>query len=518
MANVIKPKRSNTAAKVPNTSELLSGELGVNMADKKVYINNGTSIIQVGAGVLSALGDVSISSPTNGQSLSWNGTAWVNSTGSGSGTVTSVTGTAPVSVATGTTTPVISMAAATASVNGYMTSTYASKLDGIAAGATNVTNTNQLTNGAGFITSSGTSAACSGNAATATTATNLSGGTINGINIQQGNVAQNVKITSAGGTDSGISLFNSSGTWLMQLYGAGSQYGFLSSNWGGWDLQKTIGGALVLNGSQTVITSASIGSQSVNYANTAGRAYPYRVGGVDLNFNWSGQSGQPPWLWGGSDGSNMYVYNPSNFSVNAATYAYNCNSWFNFNANYGHAYEGIYNASLFQGMFDMGPAYRLTAGGGVGNLYGTCWSHPNAGGAAANLDSHGQIVLINGGFGSCMSYSIKASANVTAYSDERLKTNWKPLADNFVDKLSNIKVGTYDRIDQSITQVGVSAQSLETLLPEAVITGNDDMQTKSVAYGNAALASAVMLAKEIVEMKLMIQELKDEIANLKGNK
>jgi len=37
--------------------------------------------------------------------------------------VTSVTGTAPVSVATGTTTPVISMAAATTSVNGYLTST-----------------------------------------------------------------------------------------------------------------------------------------------------------------------------------------------------------------------------------------------------------------------------------------------------------------------------------------------------------------------------------------------------------
>lgn len=41
----------------------------------------------------------------------------------GAGTVTSVSGTAPVSVATGTTTPVISMAAATGSVNGYLTST-----------------------------------------------------------------------------------------------------------------------------------------------------------------------------------------------------------------------------------------------------------------------------------------------------------------------------------------------------------------------------------------------------------
>ncbi|TXG76442.1 hypothetical protein E6P97_03440, partial [Patescibacteria group bacterium] len=46
------------------------------------------------------------------------------------GTVTGVTATAPV-VSSGGTAPVISMAAATASTNGYMTSTYAAKLDGI---------------------------------------------------------------------------------------------------------------------------------------------------------------------------------------------------------------------------------------------------------------------------------------------------------------------------------------------------------------------------------------------------
>jgi len=82
MANIIKPKRSNTAAKVPNTTELTSGELGVNMADRKVYINNGTAVVQVGAGNLSGLGDVAIASPSNGQSLKYNSTTtkWENST------------------------------------------------------------------------------------------------------------------------------------------------------------------------------------------------------------------------------------------------------------------------------------------------------------------------------------------------------------------------------------------------------------------------------------------------------
>ena len=105
------------------------------------------------------------------------------------------------------------------------------------------------------------------------------------------------------------------------------------------------------------IDSANIGSQSVNYANSAGgvawsnvsdrpwalsqftndsgyittdgAAYPRRVGGVTMNFNWSGQGGQPTWLWGGEDGTNMYVYNPANFSVNYANSAGSAQPVFN---------------------------------------------------------------------------------------------------------------------------------------------------------------------------------------------
>lgn len=82
---------------------------------------------------------------------------------SNAGTVTNVSasGGANISVATGSTTPVISQVPATTTQNGYMTSTQAAKLDGIAAGAS-VTSvgvsggTTGLTTSGGPITSSGT--------------------------------------------------------------------------------------------------------------------------------------------------------------------------------------------------------------------------------------------------------------------------------------------------------------------------------------------------------------------------
>lgn len=37
--------------------------------------------------------------------------------------------------------------------------------------------------------------------------------------------------------------------------------------------------------------------------------------GQGMTFNWSGQAGSPSWVWGGSDGQNMYVYNPAEFTV-----------------------------------------------------------------------------------------------------------------------------------------------------------------------------------------------------------
>lgn len=57
-------------------------------------------------------------------------------------------------------------------------------------------------------------------------------------------------------------------------------------------------------------------------ATLGGGGNPY----APMTFNWSGKDGQPTWLWGGEDGTNMYVYNPSNFVVNYANWANGANN------------------------------------------------------------------------------------------------------------------------------------------------------------------------------------------------
>jgi hypothetical protein len=101
-----------------------------------------------------------------------------------------------------------------------------------------------------------------------------------------------------------------------------------------------------------------------------------------------------------------------------------------------------------------------------------------------------------------------ATANVTAFSDERYKTNWRAVTPNFVEGLAAVKSGVYDRTDQEATQAGVSAQSLQELLPETVI--EDESGRLSVAYGNAALVACVELAKEVLKLRAEIEALKKQ--------
>jgi len=93
-------------------------------------------------------------------------------------------------------------------------------------------------------------------------------------------------------------------------------------------------------------------------------------------------------------------------TANRATRA---NGNFYIDDNFGNTVVGVYSASRYQGVFAMGDAYKLPADGTTtGNLYGIAWSYPGGqGGASANLNTHGALLLENGAFLAALSGSIR---------------------------------------------------------------------------------------------------------------
>ena len=180
--------------------------------------------------------------------------------GSNTAYLTAVTATAPVA-SSGGTTPVISMAAATASVNGYMTSTYAAKLDGIAAGAT--TNTGTVTSVAALtIGTTGTDVAST--VATGTTTPVIT------LNIPTASAVNRGALSSADWTTFNNKVGSLTDT-LATVTGRGATTATASTFSGG----LTASGGLTVSGGWTYL----------GQYNT--QAYPTAGKGLALSFNWS---------------------------------------------------------------------------------------------------------------------------------------------------------------------------------------------------------------------------------------
>jgi hypothetical protein len=68
-------------------------------------------------------------------------------------------------------------------------------------------------------------------------------------------------------------------------------------------------------------TNFSGTAASMNIGGTATYATYLNTEGYNSRFHWSGQPGQPSYLWGSNTGADVYVYNPSNFNVNCSVCA-----------------------------------------------------------------------------------------------------------------------------------------------------------------------------------------------------
>jgi len=212
-------------------------------------------------------------------------------------------------------------------------------------------------------------------------------------------------------------------------------------------------------------TAVSSFTNDSGYITSAGRAYPRRSDGGDLNFYWSGQSGQPSWLWGGNDGVNMYVYNPSNFSVNYAN-----------TAGSAPANGGTSSYVTINYNNDSNSTYQMLWGSGNG-VYGT-------GGIYCNPYTD-------------TIYATQFIEN----SSIRFKYNVEGLQ-NSLSKVLNMRGVSYKRIGTDVEEIGVIAEEVEEIIPQVVKYENGKIE--GVNYSRLT----AVLIESIKEQQNQIDELR----------
>ena len=166
--------------------------------------------------------------------------------------------------------------------------------------------------------------------------------------------------------------------------------------------------------------------------------------------------------------------------------------------------DAVANFASSQNTAYAGQAGNLTAYGSTG----ATMSFHRPGYYAVNMGLDSDNVFRIGGWSASsnrlqmdMSGNLTMAGNVTAYSDERLKSDIKTI-DGALDKVMSLRGCSYIKDDKQ--EIGVIAQEVEKVIPEVVMTANDDIGTKSVAYGNMV----GLLIEAIKELKTEIDQLK----------
>jgi hypothetical protein len=256
-----------------------------------------------------------------------------------------------------------------------------------------------------------------------------------------------------------------------------------------------------------VITAYNIGSQSVNYASSAGSAST-----ATTATNLSGFDKTNP-----SFGA-VYANNWFRAYGDTGLYLQDYGGHFRRNTNSSHGTfeifgyaKGGYNGLLIKD--DAGYFNNYMHEGGNGGLY--CenqggrwpwyWHRGNAClGLGNSSTSSSYRVYVNG--------SLYAEGDIVAYSDARKKSEIVTI-DNALDKVQQLRGVYYVRTDEAEKgrQTGVIAQEINEVLPE-VVTYAADIDEYGVKYGNIA----GVLIEAIKEQQAQIEDLKLEIKKLRG--
>lgn len=117
--------------------------------------------------------------------------------------------------------------------------------------------------------------------------------------------------------------------------------------------------------------------------------------------------------------------------------------------------------------------------------------------AGNGMSLSGTTFLMSGSY----TGSFTATGDITAYSDDSLKTNVQVI-DGALGKVEAIRGVTFERIEDGSVSTGVIAQELKAVLPEAVHTDAEGVH--SVAYGNIT----GLLIEAVKELSAQVEELK----------
>lgn len=104
-----------------------------------------------------------------------------------------------------------------------------------------------------------------------------------------------------------------------------------------------------------------------------------------------------------------------------------------------------------------------------------------------------------------VSGTITATGDITAYSDETFKSDIRTIS-GALDLVSSMRGVTFTRIDTGLRGVGVVAQELAAVIPEAVLAHDDGLL--SVAYGNlvGVLIEAVKeLSRKVNRLEIAVR-------------
>ena len=109
--------------------------------------------------------------------------------------------------------------------------------------------------------------------------------------------------------------------------------------------------------------------------------------------------------------------------------------------------------------------------------------------------------------------NMTVNGTVTQNSDERIKENIITI-DSALNKVNQLRGVYYNRTDinTSQKQIGLIAQEVENVIPEAVLTANDELGTKSISYGQIN----ALLIEAIKEQQTIIDDLKSRIETLEN--